>query len=473
MATWVANSWQGGYVADLGPYIGPLPSASPIPANLPDTAGQIDYLIGVPDGGMASGFVDNTFIDHWRGWNGTPGDLADTYWSNQGNGLDITTPGLHLMVLWYDLTFDDPGDYAAPTVDPRALVPPSFVAGGAGSPVGDPAAGSWTDVYPAGTWRFGVGVDEGMTYVAGGATHPTDVTVAESDVVTAFIAATSGTFTRSGSQFAGFGLHTLQAGDWEAGGEILTSSLGDFVAGGYTQQQQTFSLPGSLPDTPDWDTIAQDPGFFVLPPELEGLIEGIDFWMKPGADYTDPYRYSDFPDSAATAFDSWEDISLTIDPIEGHVVGTAGQLYTSLNIQLMRVDRLVTTGEIVADGDGTVIDTVTPDTGVGITGPHTTTVSIPSTDTDVGLVLRVPKSTLGIPRSSSGATGDYVAWVARMASLGTAFADLDMSPFRLWKPGSLLAWHNFTGHWQTFTGGTLYIFTPGLGPVPMADGFPP
>jgi hypothetical protein len=127
--TWMASDWWIGYLADVGPYLGPYPIAPPIPANLPGSAEEIDYMVTEPgvdfSQATAIGLTDNTYKIVWRKWD----DPTHTS-SSTGSSGPQPDPAGHLYVVWYPPNYDYPGPL--PDVEPLSLVPPSYAEGGTG-----------------------------------------------------------------------------------------------------------------------------------------------------------------------------------------------------------------------------------------------------------------------------------------------------------------------------------------------------
>lgn len=145
--TWVDASSSyvgGGWVADMGVYVGDWPLMAP--AVIDDTDGEVDFYVAQPHPSGEPGlFGDGSYAtdlyaaSRYTGW---PDQLRESYYSHRlpgyGNASGVAPPGAHIFVVVYTS--------APPPHPPSFYVPRLYSASGQASAY--TAAGGYSDVQP-------------------------------------------------------------------------------------------------------------------------------------------------------------------------------------------------------------------------------------------------------------------------------------------------------------------------------------
>lgn len=416
MTDWVASDIWGGWIADLGPYTGPAWPAPPIPANVPAAAGEIDYVIGYPDADPAN-FAPAA--PYWVGWRNSGGA------SHSSTGYTGAVSGMHIAVVWYAPGSPPPGTYPAPTVTPESLAPPSFADTGTGSPVGDPTVGAWSDPMTLGfvtTWPG----------VANTGIHVTSSGPDQGAAVTDVITATTGSVV------------TVSPG---AGFDVALASDGTFTA-----DLDQLVIPAVNPPAPD-----------KPPPDL---IEGLDYWMLPGATDTDTYRYLSYVGAPGAAFAGDTPVSVPVSlagvfGVDPHGSNTYAYETISFDAVQGAYDPTGSTTPVIDDTDGTVVwsGSITATAADNIV--DNTITFTPTSDAPALLLRPHNKAGLSAPISgwSSPGADTSITWSGHLTA---AAADVNAvtGSFRLWVPSTGPVLRTVGDHFDTPPGTTVRMLQP-------------
>lgn len=485
MPVWVncaspSPAYFGGWAADMGEYTGPWPMMPPplVTNGDPTMNDEVDFVLGLPNpahpGDPYYALDDSYHSPIWNNWrrltSDAPGSQVGYQRSYSGDDnsylpgpTDVPPSGVHLWVVAYFAA----GEPANP---PESYVPRTYAAGG--TCLYETVRGAlsgWQSGIPHSVPVDHVSFDYSqflqtheseVSGVGGEAPDPWeslhDLVQAQMDAVSAttwdYDSATFAQFTDFSFTHAGLSRYWGKA--W---------SFFDFH-----HRDAHF---GVCPLVLQYDaTPTQD-----FPGPLFSMTPGVDYAPIPWAD--EPYEY-EAPEPASFA---WDDLNARIQIDVNNLYGSA--LDHTPYTARVRFSTLTdypaapVTGPIT--GGDTLLEVALDET--------TDTVSDHALDlSGVGtrLILNVAMTFW-----EDGLIGDLAPDLPDPLLDGTG-GEYDFSyhcqvdrPSYSWVTSRwryelpdlvvpLMAWHNFTGHYRNFTGATHYIFTPGLGPVPMADGLP-